>query len=291
MSLTVAILLSLKVSIGLAVFSLGLNASLRKALFLFRRPDDLANALVSMYAVMPAVAVAAALVFDLPTVVKVALVACSISPIPPILPSKAIRAGEDDSYAIGLLVAGSVLSIVLVPVALELFQVIFDMPLQMTPAMVGAIVLETVLVPLAAGIAVRFVAPWFALRAAGPTATLASALLVFALIPVLLSRSEELVSLMGGGTLTALALFAGAGLVVGHALGGPSNEDRRVLALYTSVRHPGVAVAIVQTNFPDQQLVLSAVLLAMLVSALIALPYASWAKRQRAAGVQSATKR
>jgi len=291
MSLTVAILLSLKVSIGLAVFSLGLNASLRKALFLFRRPDDLANALVSMYAVMPAVAVAAALVFDLPTVVKVALVACSISPIPPILPSKAIRAGEDDSYAIGLLVAGSVLSIVLVPVALELFQVIFDMPLQMTPAMVGAIVLETVLVPLATGIAVRFIAPWFALRAAGPIATLASALLVFALIPVLLSRSEELVSLMGGGALTALALFAGAGLVVGHALGGPSNEDRRVLALYTSARHPGVAVAIVQTNFPDQQLVLSAVLLAMLVSALIALPYASWAKRQRAAGVQSATKR
>jgi len=176
-------------------------------------------------------------------------------------------------------------------VALELFQVIFDMPLQMTPAMVGAIVLETVLVPLATGIAVRFIAPWFALRAAGPIATLASALLVFALIPVLLSRSEELVSLMGGGALTALALFAGAGLVVGHALGGPSNEDRRVLALYTSARHPGVAVAIVQTNFPDQQLVLSAVLLAMLVSALIALPYASWAKRQRAAGVPSVTKR
>jgi len=290
MSLTVVILLSLKVSIGLAAFSLGLNASLRKALFLFRRPDDLANALVSMYVVMPAVAVTVALVFELPTVVKIALVACSISPIPPILPSKAIAAGED-SYAIGLLVAGSVLSIVLVPLALELFQVIFDMPLQMTPAMVGAIVLETVLVPLAAGIAVRFAAPWFALRAAGPTATLASVLLVFALIPVLLLRSEELLWLMGGGALTALALFAGAGLVVGHALGGPNNEDRRVLALYTSARHPAVAVAIAQTNFPDQQLVLSAVLLAMLVSALVALPYASWTRRQKTSGVPSATKR
>jgi BASS family bile acid:Na+ symporter len=284
--------LALNISVGLAAFSLGLNASLRKALFLFRKPDDLGSALISMYAAMPAVAVAAALLFDLPPVVKIALVAYSISPIPPVLPAKAIRAGGDDSYAVGLLMAGSLLSIILVPLALELFQVIFDVPLQMTPAMVAAIMLKTILAPFAAGIAVRFVMPWFAARAAGPVATSSTALLVIALIPILVSKSEELLSLMGGGTLAALAIFAGVGVVVGHALGGPDNGDRTVLALYTSARHPGVAVAIAQTNFPDQPFVLSAVLLAVVVSALVALPYVTWAKHHKTSGgVPSATKR
>jgi bile acid:Na+ symporter, BASS family len=58
-------------------------------------------------------------------------------------------------------------------------------------------------------------------------------------------------------------------------------EDRTVLALYTSARHPGVAVAIAQTNFPEQRLALAAILLAMLVSAVLALPYMNWIRHHK----------
>jgi bile acid:Na+ symporter, BASS family len=49
-----------------------------------------------------------------------------------------------------------------------------------------------------------------------------------------------------------------------------------VLALATSSRHPGVALAIASTNFPDQKLVLPAVFLFMIAGAILSIPYVKW---------------
>ena len=243
MSSTAIVILTLKISIVLFVFSFGMKATLADATFLFRRPDKLLSALVSMYMVMPLFAVVIAQAFDLPPVVKVALVAFSISPIPPLVPNKALIGGGRQSYAVGLLVAGSVLSIILVPLAMEIFQVVFGIPLQMTPRSVAALVLMSVLGPLAAGIAVRSAAPAFAARVAGPLGTLSMVLLVLCCVPVLISEWRQFGLLIGNGTFVAFAAFAIVGLFIGHMLGGPRFEDREVLALYTSARHPAVAIA------------------------------------------------
>jgi BASS family bile acid:Na+ symporter len=57
-----------------------------------------------------------------------------------------------------------------------------------------------------------------------------------------------------------------------------------VLALSTTTRHPAIAVAIAQSNFPDQKLVPAAILLYLLVSAVAAVPYLGWTKRRQEAG-------
>jgi BASS family bile acid:Na+ symporter len=281
MSTTAIIVLTLKFSIALSVFSLGMKERLSDATFLFRRPDKLLNALVSMYIAMPLFAVTVALAFDLPPAAKIALVAFSVSPIPPILPRKALRAGGHESYAIGLLVAGSLLSIILVPLAMELFQVIFNIPLRMTAPAVAGVVLSSVLVPLAVGIAVRELAPAIAERLAAPAAIAAFVLLFVACIPILVARGSELLSLLTRDTFVALAAFAVVGLLIGHMLGGPRFEERTVLAFYTSARHPGVAVAIAQANFPQQRAAILAILLALLVSAVVSFPYMNWAKHHK----------
>jgi BASS family bile acid:Na+ symporter len=281
MSLTAIIVLTLKFSIALSVFSLGMKESLSDATFVFRRPEKLLNALVSMYVAMPLFAVAVALAFDLPPAVKIALVAFSVSPIPPILPRKALSAGGRESYAIGLLVAGSLLSIILVPLAMELFQVVFDIPLRMTAGAVAGVVLSSVLLPLAAGIAVRELAPAIAARLVAPTAIAAFVLLFAACVPILIAQGGQLLSLLSGGTFAALAAFAVVGLLIGHILGGPRFEERTVLAFYTSARHPGVAVAIAQANFPQQRVAILAILLALLISAIISFPYMNWAKHHK----------
>jgi BASS family bile acid:Na+ symporter len=90
------------------------------------------------------------------------------------------------------------------------------------------------------------------------------------------------VSLTGDGTIIALAAFVLVGLAVGHLLGGPDPEDRTVLALSTASRHPGVALAIAHATFPEQQLVLAAVLLYLLVSALVSMLYLAWRRRRHA---------
>src|SRR5215467_16052846 len=105
MELAAYVLLAVKASIFLTVFSLGLNAEWQDALYLFRRPVLLIKSLLAMNVIMPLVAAGLVVTFDLPTSVKVALVALAISPVPPMLPKKQMKAGGEEAYAIGLQVS------------------------------------------------------------------------------------------------------------------------------------------------------------------------------------------
>jgi BASS family bile acid:Na+ symporter len=59
-------------------------------------------------------------VFHLHPVVEITLIALAVSPIPPLLPKRALKAGGDASYTIGLLVAASLFAIFFVPFAVDL---------------------------------------------------------------------------------------------------------------------------------------------------------------------------
>jgi BASS family bile acid:Na+ symporter len=75
--------------------------------------------------------------------------------------------------------------------------------------------------------------------------------------------------LIGNGTLLVLAGFVLIGLVVGYVFAGPEPEKKYVLALATSWRHPGLAVAIATANFPNQKLATPAIALYLIVSGII----------------------
>jgi BASS family bile acid:Na+ symporter len=65
--MTAVILLVLKASIVLSVFAIGLRATFAHATSLFRRPDQLLRAFVSMNVLMPLMALAVGAPFDLQT--------------------------------------------------------------------------------------------------------------------------------------------------------------------------------------------------------------------------------
>ena len=269
MNLQSLILLVLKISIALNVFALGLDATLADATHLFRNPRELGRVFLSMNVVMPALAVALVLTFNLHPAVKIALVALSVSPVPPIFPKKALKSGGTDDYTVGLLVAAALLAIVVIPIAMEIFQWISGVPLQMSAGSVAVLVFATVLAPLLAGIVLRAVAPALAERGAKPIGSVATVLLLLSLVPVLFGSIRTILSLVGDGTLLSFAGFALVGYFVGHWLGGPEPENRPVLALATASRHPGIAVAIAQANFPEQKLAMPAILLYLLVSGIV----------------------
>jgi BASS family bile acid:Na+ symporter len=279
MTMTALIVITLKFSIALNIFVLGLSATYRDATHVFRKPNKFLRAFVSMNVIMPLVAVALALVLDLNQAARVILVALSLSPVPPVLPRKALKAGGHENYAVGLLVAASVVAIVFIPLAVELIERVFGVPLQMPALAVATILVPYLLVPLALGMAVRAVAPAMADRLIKPVGMVAIALLVLSALPILLIAGQSFRSVIGDGTLVAFVAFALAGLAAGHLLGGPDPEDRTVLALYSSARHPGVAIAIAQVNFPELNLALAAALLALIVAAIVSAPYLQWTKR------------
>jgi BASS family bile acid:Na+ symporter len=279
MRLATLIPLVLQASIVLNVIGLGLNASPQDATALFRRPSQLLRLLCAMHVVMLACAVALAINFALHRAVKIALVALAVSPIPPLLPKKTLKAGGEASYTIGLLVAVALLAIIFVPVAVELLGRAFGTPSHMSLGAVARLVLLTVLVPLGVGMAMRSLAAAFAARIARSVSLVATVLLIASALPILFTAWPTIVSLTGDGTMIALAAFVLVGLAVGHLLGGPDPEDRIVLALSTASRHPGVALTIAHATFPEQQLVLAAVLLYLLVSSIVSLPYLAWSRR------------
>lgn len=284
MSLAALIPIVLKLSLSLLVLGLGLRAAAGDAVYLCRRPKQLGPALLGMFVIMPIIAIVLARGLGLHPAVRVALVALAISPLPATLPQKALKQGGKISYTVGLLVAATLLSIPFIPVALELIQRILAHPLQMRALTVLGLVSGTLLLPLTLGIVIRRFAPAFAERASKPITGVATVLLLVAFLPILLKTGPAMVSLIGNGTLLAMVLLVLAGLAIGHALGGPETDDRTVLAISTATRHPGIAVAIAQANFPDQKLVFPALLLYVLVSGIASLPYLRWVQRRSLAG-------
>jgi BASS family bile acid:Na+ symporter len=277
--MTGIIVFVLKASIALSVFAIGLKATFSDATFLFRRPAQLVRALLSMGVLMPLFALALVLLFDLHPAVQIALAAISVSPIPPIFPNRAFKTGGTETYTIGLLVASCALSVIVIPVAMEMFEIATGFPLTMRARSVAFTVLITVFAPLLTGMAVRAIAHTFAERIVKPVAVISLVLLVLSALPVMVGMAQPMWSLIGDGTLLSLSAFALVGYVVGHLLGGPDSANRPTLALASATRHPAVALGIAHANFPDQKLAAPAVVLYLLVSGVVSVVYLTWIRR------------
>ena len=282
MNVIALIMVVIKISIILSVLAIGLKATPGDLGYLFRRPALLGRAVLAMYIIMPIVAFLIVLSFDLNPVVKIALVVLSVSPIPPILPNKAFKAGCQENYTIGLLVDISILAILFIPITLNIFELLIKTSLGMKAMTIAWQVFATIIAPLLVGIAIRVCLPSFADRVAKPLSLVAIILLVLSFLPILFGSLRQMLSLIGDGTLISMAAFALIGLIVGHFLGGPDPENKPVLALATASRHPAIAIGIAHANFPNQKLAVPAVLLYLLLSAILSAPYLNWVKSKTA---------
>ena len=282
MSLQKLIFFGLAASALLNLFSIGLKASLRDATYLFRRPGELVRALIAMNVLMPLLIVALISIFDFSPAVKIALVALSVSPIPPPIPAKMVKSGGAESYVIGLHIAIGSLAIIFVPLAMEILGQFRTVALHVSMAPVAKVVFISVLIPIAVGIGVHVLAPAWSERVAKPITVISGLGLLVCIVAVWISAAPAMWSLIGNGTVIALAAFVVIGLVIGHLLGGPVPENRTSLALSTASRHPGIALLLAQANFPAEKLVTAAVLLYLLVNAVVSIPYLLWTKRRQA---------
>jgi bile acid:Na+ symporter, BASS family len=270
----------LQLSVVLVVFSLGLEAGLSDVTSLFRRPSLLLRSLFSMSVVMPVFAAFMAAILQLNPAVEIVLIFLAVSPVPAVLPRQQIkRAGS--SHVGGLLVSAILLSIIWVPLAIELLGRIFAQDIHIGPVAAAKIMAKTVLLPLAAGMLARRLAPELARKAGLPLSRIALLLLLGAALIPLAAFLPEVAAMLGNGTLLAIIVFVMVGTAVGHLLGGPDLAERSTLALATASRHPGLAVALAGANFSGQQRNVAAVVLLYLIAqAVVLLQYSAWRKRQ-----------
>ena len=275
----------INLSMWLIVFGVALNAGDWRARMIFREPALLVRSLVSMYVVMPLFAVWIALNFDLNRAVLTALLLLALSPVPPVLPSKQIKAGGSMNYVVGLLIVAALAAIVVVPTGVAAIGRVFGYDLEVPFAVTARVAGTSVLLPLIVGLVAARAAPNFAERIARPVSVVASVLLLVLFVPVVVMKWSVLAAQMGNYTVVAILLFIAVGLVAGHLLGGPNPDNRTALALATATRHPGVALAVLHVISPEAEDVAPVVVLYLLVGMVAAVPYVKWRTRaQSAAG-------
>jgi len=265
--------LAINASIFAMVFALGAKTERGDAVYLLDHKSLLIRSLLSMNVVMVVVASAIAALFDLPRPVEIALIAIAISPVPPILPSKQVKAGGTASYAISLLVTASIASLIVAPLAVSAVGYLFHRETVAGVSRIASTVLISILVPLLLGIALRIFLPAVANRVAAPLARAGTILLLLAVLPVLFVATGTIWQFVGDGFFAILVAFSLIGLAVGHLLGGPDPHNRTVLALATSTRHPGVAMALAGINAPEEKAMLAVILYHLVIGAVVAVPY------------------
>ena len=281
MSLAKLIFIGLAASALINLFSIGLISTPRDATYMFRRPGEFVRAMLAMNVLMPLFALALNTIFDFTPAVRIALVALSVSPIPPPIPAKGLKSGGKESYVMGLQIAMGMLAIINVPLAMWTIGHLRHGALQLSIWPVAKVVFISIVIPILAGIFVRRLAPAFAERVATPMTSISGLGVVACIVAVWISAAPAMWSLIGNGTVIALAAFVLVGLAVGHFLGGPVPENRTSLAIAASSRHPGVAILLAQANFPAEKLTTAAVLLYLLINAVLAIPYLVWTKRRQ----------
>jgi BASS family bile acid:Na+ symporter len=265
----------LLLSIWLIVLSLGARASTEGATFVLRRPALLLRAFAAMFVVAPALAVLLAATAPLPAPIRFAIVAMSVAPVPPILPQRQMRAGGGGEYTIGLLVAASVVAIVATPLLVDLAAKLLGATASVTPGRIARTLLVSIGLPLAAGMLLKAV--W---KAAGEAVArhaqrIGMILLLVAVAAMIGAVWQQALALLANGSALAIAAIVAADLAAGHILSGGREEG--ALALAASNRHPGVALAIAQMNYPDRLKELAAALLLyVVVTAIVTTPYVRW---------------
>jgi BASS family bile acid:Na+ symporter len=278
MTLKQLVMLALQISVVLTVFGYGLQTTRADLLYVVKRPGLLVRSLLSVFVIMPVIAFALARLFDIRHVVEVALVALAISPVPPLLPMKEHKAGGEASYGLGLMALLALLAIPAAPLAVEVLHRFSGQSLEISAAAIARLAAISVLVPLAAGMIVHAVLPGIAERLAG-VSQVAKVLLLLAGVVLIAAAWRSVWDATGQGGVLAIVVFVIAGLAVGHLLGAPARTESVVLGLSTACRHPAIAFAIASTNFPAERFG-GAIILYLLVSALVGIPYVNWNKRR-----------
>jgi bile acid:Na+ symporter, BASS family len=269
------ILVAVQASIFLTVVGFGLQATRDDLLYLVRRPGLLVRSLLAMFVVMPVFAVLVAWAFELHHAVELALVALAVSPVPPLLPNRQLKAGGRASYGLGLMATAAVLSIGFIPLALNVLGRLLDQSMVLSPMAVARIAMTTMLLPLGIGAVIHALAPAFAQRIARPISLVATSLLAAGAVLILIGAFPVALALIGNGTIFAIVVFVAVGLAAGHYLGGPRDEERIVLALSTACRHPALALSIAGAMFPDEKRVVGAIVLYLVLNAIVSIPYVS----------------
>ena len=235
---------------------IGLRVNLADIVSTSRNWTLIARAAVVNYLLVPSLTVVLLLLFGVNAMVTAGFLVLAVCPGAPYGPPFAGIARADVPEAVGLMVILAASSAILSPLLLRVllpWAADGEAP-QIDPFGIVGVLLITQLLPLMVGLWTRHWRPQLAERLIGPFA-LASKILNLSVVGLILATQFHMLSeIRVRGFVGMLMLLAGS-LIIGWLAGTPSRDNRKTMALTTSLRNVGLGLVIVTGNFAGTQAV------------------------------------
>lgn len=258
------------------MFSRGLRTRILDLGYFATRSGVLVRSLLSVDILAPMIALVIVMLIRPASPTAIGLLILASSPAAPLVLKKIARAGGNPEYAVSLHLVLASFAALTTPVTLSLLSGVTGVRQEIHPLAVAGQVGASILVPIIAGIIIRWLFPALAEHAAGPLENLSNITLVLAVILVLLFTYHQLWMLDIRSYVTIALTIAGA-LIAGHLMAAGRQEEQTTLALESATRNVGLALLIASTFAPLAN-ALPVLVPYLLTSAAIGLIYVRYQK-------------
>lgn len=233
------------------MIAIGLGVSLAELTAVARNWRLVTKAILANYLCVPAVTVGLLLLFrpaDL--MVPAGFLILAVCPGAPFGPGCVKIAKGNEATAVGLMVLLAGSSALVAPLLLRFLLPLLsgNKTLHVDAVKIVVSLLVTQLAPLCLGLAIRHCSQRWAIRLQKPANLLSTILNLATFGTILVVHFPLLAEIRLRGYAAMLVLLA-ASWAAGWLLGGPATDNRKALALTTSLRNVGVGLVIATSNF------------------------------------------
>lgn len=215
--------------------------------------------------------------------VRFGIALMALSPSAPLTLRKAGKTGGDHQLAAVLQACAAITAIVSIPLVVDLFRASFGIQgWDIGPREVALQVGLAQVLPLTAGLLLRRWQPGWVERLEVPLNKLANGLFLLLVVVVLIKAGPALLPFVANNLLALvfMAVMVAAALTIGSLMAGPAPGERLTVALVTSMRNPGLALVFAATYGAAVPGLKLAVLVYLLVTVLLSIPFVRWQKSQ-----------
>jgi len=261
-------LLSVLVFVIASMFSLGLSLTMKQIIDPLKNPRMVILALVANFVIVPILAYAIALIFNLDDSLRTGLILLSTAAGAPFLPKLVDVAKGNIAFSVGLMVLLMVVTIIYLPLVLPLL--LGDV--EVSPWDIAKSLIIMMLIPLAVGLFIKARYDEAAAKMQ-PTFGMASNIALIALVVLgLVLNFSGMIALVGTFGILAGIIFILIALVIGYFLGGSDPGDKSVMGLGTGQRNIAAALVVAGQNFGVD--VVTYLLVISIISLVILMPAA-----------------
>lgn len=261
------------------MLAMGLELTVAQLFKSLRRRRLVARALAVNLVAVPVIAYAFVLAIPMGTGHAVGILLIAMAPGAPFGPKLAEISRSDIAFASGLMAVLGIVSVATIPVTVAL---LIPGDAAADPLGIARLIALVQFLPLLVGLGISARYHHISTRLYPPVQRLSDYSFAFLLLLLLAVYADEMVRLIGTGTLFVSIVVVVAALVLGYAFGGPERRTREVLATTTAARNAAIALFIATASFEDPDVltvVLAFSFIGVVISAMLA---GEWRRRKSA---------